>query len=177
MFNRLKIFADVIGTLLQPAERPLAMEHFAYVAGEEDLGQPRPTLGAELVDAAVGWHSTLVQGMADRLVAGCSLVGWPGCEAQLLSRTEGNGSLDLLVTDRRLLVIDLSDTTRPPVVLWVRDRMHVVTIRRAPRFAQAGRLWVVLADGSAVALMFGLVNPGPAKSIVAAWGEVSGAAR
>lgn len=176
MLNYLKIYGDVLARMLPSGERPLALQHYTYVPGHEDLGQAPPRLGDEIIDIAVGWHSQYFQGLADRLVSGQSLVGWPGCDAQTLARTTARegGTLDLLVTDRRLLVVDVGTLSVPGAVLWSRERSQVVTIRRAARFGQAGRIWVVLADGSAVALMLGLLNPGPAKRVVAAWGEVPG---
>ena len=174
MFDRLRIFNDVIRQLLHPGEEPRALQNASYFNGEEDLGQPKPDLASELADVALLWHSAYFQGLADRLVSGRSLIGWPGCEAQTLARAIGLH--DLLVTDRRLLVVDLDDSPRPHIV-WERDRMHIVRIRRAPRLLQAGRIWVLMADGSAVSLMLGAVSARGAKRVVEAWGEVPGTAQ
>lgn len=161
-----------MATLLRPDERPLALQHAAYFSGEEDLGQPRPRFDAEtVVDMAFGWPTPYYQAMADRWVSGTSLIGWPGCEAQGLAAViDGN---DLLLTDRRVLVVDLTDAADPRV-RWERDRMQVASVRRAPRLGQAGRIWVLFADGSATSLMLGILSPAGAKAVVAAWGEIPG---
>lgn len=99
MLNRLKIYSGALATVLEPGERPLALRAVAYFAGEEDLGQARPTFDAETL---------------------------------------------------------------------------VASIRRAPRLGQAGRIWVLFADGSATSLMLGILSPGGAKAVVNAWGEIAG---
>lgn len=175
VIDRLRIHRDQLRTVLHPGEEPRALQAATYVDGEEDLGQPRPDVLAELADTALLWHSAYFQGLADRLVSGRSLLGWPGCDAQTLAHAVGQH--DLVVTDRRMLVVDLGDSSRPARLVWERDRMHIVRIRRMPRPFQAGRIWIVMADGSAVSLMLGVVSAAGAKRVVEAWGEVPGSAR
>lgn len=175
VIDRLRIFRDTVRQLLADGEEPRALQQAAYVNGEEDLGRPRPDMASEIADVALLWHSAYFQGLADRLVSGTSLVGWPGCDALTLARAVGQH--DLVVTDRRLLVVDLGDHERPPSIVWERDRMAIVRIQRVPRFGQAGRIWIVMADGSAVSLMLGVISSAGARRVVEAWGEVPGDAR
>ena len=166
MLNRLQIHADRIAQVLRPSETPGALQAATHVPGREDLGRARPDLGGELLDIATGWHSEYLQDVTDGLVSGTNLVGWPGCEAQTLARAAG-GHDDLVVTDQRLLLVDIS--TEHPVVVWERERTHITLVRRAPRFAQAGRIQIVMADGSAVALMLGVISSAGARRVVRAW--------
>ena len=163
MLNRLQIHGDQVAALLRPDEVPYALQAATHVPGAEDLGQQPPALGGELLDIALGWHSEYLQGLTDGLVGGTNLIGWLGCEAQILARAAA-GHDDLVVTDQRLLLITF--TADPPRILWEREHRGITLIRRAPRFAQAGRIQVVMADGSAVALMLGVFSAAGARRVV-----------
>lgn len=170
MLNRLEAFADEVGRVLASGERPLAMRGAVYLAGFEDLGQPKPTLGAETLEDML-WQlpTPYFMDLADRAVAGTSLIGWPGCDAQQLSAALASTG-DLLVTDRRVVVLEIPAGASPQVtVRWARELSGIAGLHRAWRFAQAGRTWFFLADGSAVAIAIGLFTTGAAKDVVAAW--------
>ncbi|MDN5724719.1 MAG: hypothetical protein L0G99_02145 [Propionibacteriales bacterium] len=167
LINYLRLYGDNLAPVLHPDERPLAMELFQYHPGHEDLGAPRPRFDLqEAADMALGLPTERTLGIAERLVSGMSLVGWPGSKAQLLSTASRFGS-DLVVTNQRLLTGTVNNTT--VTIDWELWREEVASLSWAPRFAQTGRLRLVLTDGSAIALVCGYIFPGAAKRIVAAW--------
>ncbi|MFW6598736.1 hypothetical protein ACQBAU_14555 [Propionibacteriaceae bacterium Y2011] len=168
----LSAFADVVRPLLAPDERALVAQHTTYFAGHEDYGQPRPDLASTLADHALGLPSAWSMELADKVVTGVSLVGWPGCLAEGLRDALNEVSTDLVVTTERLLAVT-GIGENAARVLWQVPRSRVIKVDRAPRFAQAGRVIIVFDDRSALAMMMGLVSSRGARRVVAAFGTVT----
>ncbi|MVA76397.1 hypothetical protein GC722_10230 [Auraticoccus sp. F435] len=162
MLDTLKVFRSQIEALLQPGERALFCGMAAYFAGHEELGVAAGE-GADAVDVLLGVASPRMLERADQLVTGTSLLGWPGCRAQqLAAAVRRTTQSQLLVTDRRLAVLDTTDFT----LLWDCPRADVLRVRRRGRLGQAGRVVLQLADGSALALVLGTLGTGRARRLV-----------
>lgn len=172
--DRLTVFAHEVRTLLAPQERALALQHTTYFTGHEDRGQPRPDLASTVVDHALGLPSAWAMEAADKVITGVSLVGGPGCLADSLRTALDRVGTDLIVTTERLLAVTGVGEGQPSV-LWQVPRSQVLQVKRAPRFAQAGRVIIVFADASALAMMMGVVSARGARRFVEAWGTIPGA--
>jgi len=169
VLNRLSIFAAPIARLLEPEEVALSLTPVTYFAGVEELGAERPKFdGDTVIDMVLGSASPYWMRVADSMVTGTSLVGWPGCMAVVVRDTVRDPTDDLLLTDRRLLIVhqERNDTFAQR---WSAPLSEIVAVRPIPRLAQAGRIWVSLSDGSAIALCMGLVRRGPAARFCAAF--------
>ncbi|HRC07624.1 MAG TPA: hypothetical protein PLV41_05370 [Miltoncostaeales bacterium] len=164
--NRLKIFADKLGPLLDPGESAEFLGAATYIAGEEQLGpeRPQPESRLTLVDVALGLGTPFEREIMTFLT-GRSLVGDRGCLAERLAKVL-DGVPDLLVTDRRLLVV--KHEGQEFRLIWEMPLEAVVRAVRAPRLGQMGRVRLVLSDGSGVAIVLGLVFPGRARRFLAA---------
>ena len=174
VLDRLKIFSAPLRRLLADDEHAVALQATAYLVGEEVLDAERPRLDADTaLDLALGLPTYYVQRVVDRMVSGTSLWGWPGCLAASLRDGLDLVGADLLLTDRRLLVVKHTGQ-QDFTIGWDHPRSDVLTLQRASRFGQAGRLWLTMADGSALALIMGYATAGAAKRFVAAWGTISG---
>jgi hypothetical protein len=77
-----------------------------------------------------------------------------------------DGVADLLLTDRRLLVV--KHEGQEFRLIWHIPREDVVRAVRAPRFGQMGRVRLILSDGSGVAIVLGLIFTGRARRFLAA---------
>lgn len=166
--NRLAIFADKLGPLLDSGESALFLGAATYIAGDEQLGpeihQPKSRLTP--VDVVFGLGTPFEREIMTFLT-GRSLVGDRGCLAECLAKVL-DGVPDLLVTDRRLLVV--KHEGQEFRLIWEMPREAVVRAVRAPRLGQMGRVRVVLSDGSGVAIVLGLVFPGRARRFLTALG-------
>ncbi|MGC5627127.1 hypothetical protein ACPYO6_02620 [Georgenia sp. Z1344] len=169
--DMLRHAGDALPRVLRtPDERPHAWEGVAYMAGAERFGpRPRFDLGSPL-DMLLGLPTDYTADLADSVVTGVSLIGWPDCLA-----TEVRDAIDrcetfpyLLVTSHRVVL-----TTNPlesaPEILWDLPRDVVRGARRRGRLLQAGRVELVLADGSLLRVMLGLVLTGAARRLVVAF--------
>jgi hypothetical protein len=164
----LRWFRADVPALLEPGEVPGAWETVAYVHGAERFGpKPRFDPFGSFTDVVMGLPTEYVTDLADRMVSGISLVGWTGCAAVELREAveRAPGSADLMVTDRRILVTTRSRRT-DVLRSWPRSFLRSVT--RRPRLVQRGRIMLVHADGSALALMTGIVSASPAQRLEAA---------
>jgi hypothetical protein len=170
--NRLEIFAEKLSHVLDPGERALFLGTAVYVVGDEQLGPDRPRFDVDLSDVMLGVPTPYVQSKINDFMLGRSLVGDPGCQAESLARIL-IGPRDLLVSDRRLLALD-STNFRP---LWEAPRKDVLAAAPAPRIGQAGRVRIVLGDGSALAVVLGMVLPGRARRFLDALKPVAGELR
>jgi len=166
--NRFTIFAEQLAGLLEPGERAVALQPATYTAGDEQLGEPPADLASTLVDTALGLPTDWSMRLASRVVAGVSIVGWPGCQALGLRTALDVAVADLLLTTHRLLVVEGVGTDQARIT-WAAPRTTVIRIERAPRFAQAGRIVLVFADSSALAVMAGVFTGGGARRFVEAW--------
>ena len=166
--NRLAIFADKLGPLLDSGESALFLGAATYIAGDEQLGpeghQPKSRLTP--VDVVLGLGTPFEREIMTFLT-GRSLVGDRGCLAECLAKVL-DGVPDLLVTDRRLLVV--KHEGQEFRLIWEMPREAVVRAVRAPRLGQMGRVRLVLSDGSGVAIVLGLVFPGRARRFLTALG-------
>lgn len=163
MLDSLRVFAREIATVLLPGEQPLFCGVVAYFPGEEELGVPAE--GNDLLDVVMGAVSEKDQRRADRLLTGRTLIGWPGCEAQQLSAVLMRpGTVELLLTDQRLVLLDTDWTVR-----WSYPRDRVRSIVHRWRLGQAGRVGVQLGDGSALALVLGVFSGARARRLLRAW--------
>lgn len=173
MLDRLKIFAEPLRRLLADGEELIALQSAAYHQGEEVLDAEQPRLDADTaMDIALGLPTYYVQRMVDRMVSGTSLIGWPGSLATSLHGGLDLVGPDLLLTDRRLLVVK-QEGQQDFALHWDHARRDVLTVQRAARFGQAGRLWFTMADGSAVAVIMGYATAGAAKRFLTAWGTIA----
>lgn len=170
--NRLEIFAEKLRDVLEPGETARFLGTAVYVVGEEQLGPDRPRFDVDLLDMVLGVPTPYVQGKVNDFMLGRSLVGDRGCQAEGLARIL-IGPRDVVVTDRRLLVVNGADFS----VLWQAARTGLLAASPAPRFGQAGRLRIVLGDGSALAVVFGMVFAGRAKRFLDALQPVAGELR
>ena len=170
--NRLEIFAKKLRDVLEPGETATFLGTAVYVVGDEQLGPDRPRFDVDLSDAILGVPTPYVQSRVNDFMLGRSLVGFPGCTAEGLARIL-IGPRDLVVTDRRLLVVDSADFR----MLWQVPRGDVLAASPAPRLGQAGRVRMVLGDGSAVGVVLGMVFPGRAQRFLAALQPVAGELR
>lgn len=172
LLNRLEIFAEKLRGILPPGETARFLGTATYVPGDEQLGPDRPRFDVDLLDMVFGVPTPYLQSKVDGFMIGHSLVGDHGCHAESLARIL-IGAPDLLVTDRRLLVVDGADFR----VVWEAARTDVLAASPAPRFGQAGRVRLVLADGSALAVVLGMVFAGRAARFLAALRPVAGELR
>ena len=170
--NRLDIFAEKLRGILEPEETARFRGTAVYVVGDEQLGPDRPRFDVDLSDMVLGVPTPYVQSKVNDFMLGRSLVGDRGCQAEGLARIL-IGPRDLVVTDRRLLVLDGADFR----ILWQASRTDVLAASPAPRFGQAGRVRLVLADGSALAVVLGMVFAGRAARFLAALRPVAGELR
>jgi hypothetical protein len=170
--NRLEIFAEKLRPLLEPGETARFLGTAVYVIGDEQLGPDRPRFDVDLSDVVLGVSTPYVQSKVNDFMLGRSLVGDHGCEAERLARILV-GPRDLVVTDRRLLVVDAADFR----ILWQVARSNLLAATPAPRFGQAGRVRVVLGDGSALAVVLGMVFAGRAMRFLEALQPVAGELR
>jgi hypothetical protein len=168
----LEIFAEKLAQVLDPGETALFLGTAIYVAGDEQLGPDRPRFDVDLSDAILGVPTPFVQSKVNDFMLGRSLVGDPGCHAEALARIL-IGPRDLLVSDRRLLVVDSADFR----IRWEAPREALLAAAPAPRLGQAGRVRIVLADGSAVAVVLGMVLPGRARRFLDALKPIAGELR
>ena len=162
VLDRLSIFAVPIARLLEPEEVAHSLTPVTYFAGVEELGDEPPKFdGDTVIDMVLGSGSPYWMRVANSMVTGTSLVGWPGSMAVVVRDTARDPTDDLLLTDRRLLIVhqEPNDTFAQR---WAAPLSDIVAVRCIPRVFQAGRIWLSLADGSAVALCMGLVRKGPA---------------
>ncbi len=170
--NRLEIFAEKLRGVLDPGETPRFLGTAVYVVGDEQLGPDRPRFDVDLSDAILGVATPYVQSRVNGFMLGRSLVGDHGCQAEGLARLLV-APRDLVVTDQRLLVVDGADFR----ILWQAPRAGVLAASPAPRFGQTGRVRIVLADGSALAVVLGMVFAGRAKRFLAALRPIAGELR
>lgn len=158
--SRLKIYAAELAPLLAPGERAEFLGLAMYLEGQEEVGQEPTQFDLETaMDLALGLPTPYLLPVADRLVSGTSLRGWPGCQAEGLARVLAT-SRDLLLTEGRLLVLELDGAAFNE--LWQVGREQLMAARWAPRLGQFGRVQLVFRDGSAVAVFFGVLSPGRA---------------
>lgn len=167
--NRLDIFAEKLRGVLDPGETATFLGTAVYVIGDEQLGPDRPRFDVDLSDVILGVPTPYVQSKVNDFMLGRSLVGDHGCQAEALARILV-GPRDLVVTDRRLLVVGSADFR----ILWQVARPDLLAASPAPRFGQAGRVRIVLGDGSAVAVVLGMVFAGRAKRFLEALQPVAG---
>ena len=174
--NRLEIFAEKLRPLLDPGESPRFLGTAMYVAGDEQLGPDRPRFDVDLdlLDVVLGLPVPFLQSKANEFLIGHSLVGDHGCQAEALSRIL-DGIPDLLITDRRLLVV--TQEGQEFRILWQAPRAAVLAAAMAPRLGQMGRVRLVLSDGSGIAIVLGLVFPGRARRFLAALQPMAGELR
>lgn len=172
ILDRLSIFSEVLTQILEPGEKALVLAAAMYRAGNENLGAPRPGFdGDTVLDMALGLPTPYLMAVADGLVTGTSLWGWPGCLAQQLAEVLGSVP-DLVLTDRRLLLVKIAEGTARQ--LWQCPRAAILAARRAPRLFQAGRVILTFADGSALAVMLGVVSGSNARRVVSALQPIAG---
>jgi hypothetical protein len=174
--NRLEIFADKLRPLLEVGESARFLGAATYIPGDEQLGPDRPRFDADLhlLDLALGLPIPVLQRKVDEFLVGHSLVGERGCQAEALSKIL-TGIPDLLVTDRRLLVV--AHEGQEFRTVWQAPRDAILAASPAPRFGQMGRVRLVLSDGSGIAVVLGLVLPGRARRFLAALQPIAGELR
>ena len=150
--------------MLGPGESLKAAATAMYAPGVEDTGAES---GGVTFDPINGLDVSAWNRSAGVAISGVTLSGPPtSTAATIIQAFKGNDTL--VVTSHRVLVMDF----RPPEVITVKGewpRADIADIAWDPRLFQHGRLRIVAADGSLVRLMCGLLLPGAAKRLAAAW--------
>lgn len=171
--DNVRIWAPKLAPLLEDGERALEYGHASYHPGREDLGRPKPRLlSRDPADWILGGPTAEGIEAAENVVSGTSLVGWAGCAA-LAFKDALSADPHLLLTDRRVIVVRRTPQATLAAT-WQLPRRAVMRLERAPRFGQAGRVWIALGDGSGLAVVLGYFRAGAARRLVTAWGQVPG---
>lgn len=166
----LKLYGGDLAPQLLPQERLTAIVSAGYVSGNEDTGADDPHLTAGERAAAHLLGLPIYSELTRRIVAGTSLVGFPGCLALGLRDALSSMTTMLVLSNQRVMVAETPfELHVAPRLTWVAARTAVVEVVHAPRFAQRGRVMVTMADGSGLAVMTGTVRSGPARRFVQAW--------
>lgn len=150
MTDYLRWYREAILPLMRAGESPLALESAGYIKGEEiflETGQRRPAEGVAAGVSFLGLRGTL----ADE------------ARAALARQAAGN----LLVTTSRLAVIPKLE---PCELSWACGVERISVARPAPRLLQRGRVVLAFDDDSALAVMLGVVDTGPATRLLRALG-------
>ena len=92
------------------------------------------------------------------------------------SRNKRSVSLDITSAAGRAALLNLVDGADFRI-LWQAPRAGVLAASPAPRFGQTGRVRIVLADGSALAVVLGMAFAGRAKRFLAALRPIAGELR
>lgn len=167
----------LVGDLLNPGETPIVMHPARFIESESDLTDHRFADEDEHAgeDTAADRHAALEPAESDdawhrridELLEGGSYYGWPGCEALALRKALDVPTTNILVTDQRLLVVDLNNGDEPTIE-WEHERDAMPGIWKQSRFMEPGRVVMVLKDGSILVMHVGMLGGKRAQSVVAA---------
>lgn len=160
--------ARQVGHLLRPGEEPKWMQPARCIESEIDLEDDRFENDEEpdsedLDPAARIALTTLDPESADfeRIVhqqlAGGSYLGCIGCKAAGLRKALDAPTSEILVTDQRVLVVDIDGVDRAELE-WEAEREQIARVWKRSRFLEPGRVVVAFKDGSVLALHVGLVG-------------------
>ncbi len=189
------MFNEDLRRLLPDGEQPLALAHFQQAFGEDRLerspeelnrlfgllpgrvreqvirtleGPPRdrPAWERAIDFALIG--PDIDPGIGDRLLGGTAASGHVGSwAAQWVAVTRSRTMLKLLVTNRRLLVLEQMTRANDPFELvFAMPRAAVLEARREGKFLQRGRVVLDFADLSQLALMTGMFDTKPADGVI-----------
>lgn len=167
MIDYVKLYADDLARHCQDGEHVLAATPVTYHPGDEQVGPQDKSISFDLNGLDVpAWNDA-----ATRAIGGRTLISPPDGAAVGLARAT-SGHVHLLLTTRRLAVLDKLGHTEGSRVLWESDRSRVATVAHDPHWLfQWGRVMVGFADGSVVRLMAGLVSAGHAKRLERAFSQ------
>lgn len=165
MFDYLKIHADTVQLVLEPGESAVALLNAQYVAGEERVGPQQDLVDFDVLN---GLTVTKWDRASERLILGTTLCAGSRETALELVRALGQGLPVMILTRRRLLVVDdfQSDKAR---LVWGVPIAEVGAMLWTPKWNQRGRISIVFRDRSWLRLVAGYVFAGKAKRFVAAW--------
>lgn len=169
-------YAARVSALLTQGEVPYAFERVSYSAGVERITPHTPIeKNRTPLDAVADSVTSFVTGVgassgldAESLI-GTTLSGTPGCQATAFRAALRINGTYLLATSERWMVV--SDIHSRPRVQWQGGIGDLTAVSHARKLGDWGRVTIVFADGSWVAVSAGRVSDNPAKRLVAAWRE------
>lgn len=189
VLDPLKLYSEEIREFLPASEPPLACITAAYFPGREVASTPSSGEGDTIdpggvrTEAERGWSINVFDASlsihawdaaVEKLIAGTSLMGAPGSLARTLS-TDITPTADLLLTNRRLIVVDnLRQSGRTTSLVWSCTVDEIAAMSRIPRgVLQRGRIGIVFRDRSSIALVAGTITNGKAKQLVNAFNTLT----
>ncbi len=167
----------LLGRLLKPEETPLVMQPARFIECEADLTDSRfadedehagentaadRKAALEPAQSEEEWQRRI-----NELLDGSSYYGWSGCEALKLRKALEVPTTNILVTNQRILVVDVNKVDDPHIE-WEHDRDRMPGIWKAARFMEPGRVVMVLHDGSVLVMHVGMLGGKRAQSVVSA---------
>lgn len=155
-------YAVILEPLLGPGERVVDVPGASYVVGPETIEDPADPEHATDTDRLRLVTRTLARGEA---VLGAKSSQAVTLRAAILEEHLGGADGDLVVTDRRLLVID--KPIAGAALLWECPRTDIKVAKVTSGIGYAGRIVVVFSDGSGIALLLGILFKGHAVRLVA----------
>jgi hypothetical protein len=190
LFNKVKIYGDVVAKVLEPGERLLALGTFHELLNGDDSkleradhelsplqqrylrehGHRIPT--SDRFFQGVDWLGVHVNSdRIDRALSGLCGVGAPDSIAGRMWRASKDASgVEWAVTDRRLLLLasDMALDTTYTIVFSVPRSSIASAARRGKLLFQWGRVEVTFTDGSMLAWNAALLDVSAARTLVAA---------
>lgn len=157
MFDALKLYADEIAGVAEPGEHPLGTLTITYVAGEEAVG---PQMTYIQADPLHGFEVAAWDTGVERMISGRTLEGNPASLAVSLARAVDSKTLDLVITNQRLWLLEGLASSDPLRIIWCCPHSALRRVERDPFWNQRGRLAVTFCDGSSVRLMGGYLFSG-----------------
>lgn len=169
-------YAARVSALLAQGEVPYAFERISYSAGVERIASdtaveknrtPLDTVADSVTSFVTGVGAS--SGLDAESLVGTTLSGTPGCQASAFRAALRINGTYLLATSQRWMVV--SDIHSRPRVQWQGGIGDLTAVSHARKLGDWGRVTIVFADGSWVAVSAGRVSDNPAKRLVAAWRE------
>ncbi|WP_140400570.1 hypothetical protein [Gulosibacter sp. 10] len=167
-----------VAHILREGEEPKWMQPARCIESEIDLEDDRfendeepqtENLDAESkvkvteLDPEDDRFESIVQEQLD----GGSYLGCTGCLAAGLRKALEVPTSEILVTDQRLIVVDVNGVDEAELE-WEVDRTAILHVWRRSRFLEPGRVVIAFKDGSVLALHVGLLGGKSACKLVEA---------
>lgn len=156
--------------LLRHGERPVAWEMATFLGGANRAGKsekPRAVTGVSADPITGGIQSD--PDFFDVALSGAGASGAEGSRADQFMRAFPDGG-GILLTTQRLGALDYSVTGKGVAHLWI-PRKEIVSIERAPRLLQRGRIAITFTDGSVLRPTLGILSPRAARRFLAGWSD------
>ncbi|MFD2674199.1 hypothetical protein [Gulosibacter bifidus] len=131
----------------------------------EDTATDRAAALQQPGESDAQWQKRVVALLEDG-----SYYGWSGCEALALRKALDAPTTNILVTDDRVLVIDVNNVDEPEIE-WEQSRTAMHRVWKHSRFMEPGRVIMVLSDGSVLVVHVGVLGGKRAESLVTACTE------